>query len=152
MQTFQRPEICSQCGGKCCKRLPGTAHPSDFGLPSTRRLSAALRSGRWAIDWWEGDPREDREEVKRGYWIRPATKGKEGELYDGSLGGKCTFLTLRGCELSPEDRPLQCRLLEPRPGGHGNCKAHHGFTKREDALAWEPYWDLLDNIAERIRR
>lgn len=59
--NFQAPEICAACGGACCRRAPGIAHPEDFGAPDRadlrRRVEAALASGRWAVDWWEGDPR-----------------------------------------------------------------------------------------------
>jgi hypothetical protein len=60
----ENPAICAPCGGQCCKHMPGAASPEDFGAPDREamrdRLRTAFDSGLWAIDWWEGDPRDDR--------------------------------------------------------------------------------------------
>jgi hypothetical protein len=137
------PDICKACGGRCCQGMPGIAFPEDFGLPATEALKAAFASGQWAIDWWEGDPRPDQHQYCQVYFVRPAVKGKEGQLRDPSWGGACTFLTISGCSLEPEKRPRQCRELEPDMTF--KCDSH-GYGKREAALAWVPYYDILDSI------
>ena len=148
---YENEPICKKCGGVCCNRSPGIAHPDDFGLPDETQLIAALKSGLWAIDWWEGDPRDGKDELSRGFYVRPAEKGNEGRLYDGSWGHKgCTFLTPTGCTLPAEKRPQQCQLLEPR-GGDAPCIGHGESEKHDYAIAWLPYWALLDSMDERLR-
>lgn len=131
---FLRPSICAPCGGKCCETLPGSAFPENF--PTPEALQAALATGRWAIDWWEGDAREGHSELSRTLYIRPATKGQEGERFDASWGGECTFLGANGCELKPSQRPLECLGLEPSRGS--SCLQRNGRDKRAAAIAWLP--------------
>jgi Fe-S-cluster containining protein len=124
---------CAACGGACCKSLPGAAFPEDF--PTAESVQEALATGRWALDWWEGDPREGHDELTEAYFLRPATKGKEGVVRDPSWGGECTFLTPKGCELPAERRPRECRMLTPRPKGV-DCMGDGTAGKRAAAVAW----------------
>lgn len=152
---FEASDICGACGGKCCKSMPGATHPADWGAPNENimfdRLVVALSSGRWAIDWWEGDPSgldaSDSRYVDHGLYVRPATKGNEGRLYDASWGGECTFLTPNGCSFQHGDRPTECRALEPKYPYR--CEQHHG--KQVTAIAWLPYHDLLKQVVSESR-
>lgn len=85
------------------------------------------------------------------YFLRPAVEGGEGDLlYPEDLGAfwwapamlGCTFLRPTGCELPYEARPLECRALEPMPGGRG-CKPRAG-AKRERADEWRPYQAVVE--------
>jgi len=146
----ENPLICSKCQGACCKRLPGTTDPRDLGLPSLMEVTQLLYSGRWTVDWWEGDPRFDDwedHEVSSAKFLRPAIKGREGRLRDPAYGGECTFLTPTGCELPPEKRPKECRLLTPEEGFQ--CKLE-GWGKKESAIAWLPYNKALERLLEEL--
>lgn len=147
--NYERADTCSPCGGKCCKRMPGAAMPEDFrpGEPGlTERIAVALQNG-WAIDWWEGDPRDGRDDVAEAYFLRPAVKGSEARTYHGAWGGECTFLTPTGCRLVHDDRPTGCRLLEPSKDG--SCIAHGG-TKHEAAIAWLPYRKEIEAAGDLV--
>ena len=114
--------------------------PEDFGEPLFDNLRQAFESGKWAVDWWEGDP-TGKDEVGRGYFVRPKTKYCVDKIYDPSWGGECIFLTIEeGCELSENERPAGCRLLEPKE--NGNCISHGG-GKRKTAIAWMPYHEII---------
>ena len=157
---FDKPDICGECGGKCCKRYPGCTFPIDFGLkdgvePDFTKLTEALNSGRWCIDWWEGDTSLKQEQtpapLDRAYFVRPSLVGSEGEIRQGLWGGKpCTFLSDTGCTLEADSRPLMCKMLEPIPkrrasdvsGRH--CKLHGDTGKQDACIAWIPYWNFLD--------
>lgn len=145
---LENPEICSLCKGKCCKELPGCCFPEDFGEPLEEKAKIALASGKYAIDWWEGDPRENQEELSAAMFIRPAIKGKEGILADPSWGGECTFLTKMGCSLPADSRPTGCKTLEPKRINDKTlkCVGHPGSDKREAAIAWIPYQEFLSQI------
>lgn len=141
---FDNKKICSECGGNCCKSMPGSCYPSDFGLPGNfDKLNKALESGRYCIDWWDGDPREDEIEFEdyECYYVRPATKDKIGIRHDPSWGGECNFLKENGCELESEGRPLNCQKLEPVEGG--KCVLHDNVCKQDAVIAWLPYADKL---------
>jgi Fe-S-cluster containining protein len=143
-------KVCGPCGGKCCKRMPGSALPSDFGHDVGTALLDALLSKRWAIDWWEGDPRGGKNELDVAYFLRPATKGREGCLHDASWGGECTFLTQTGCSLTFERRPSECRGLVPNEVAPGNCTSDPATTKQQVAIAWIPYDALIREVADMI--
>ena len=138
MKNFQNIEICKECGGKCCKRLPGSTLPEDFGEPMLENIRKAIDSGKWAVDWWDGDP-TGKTDLRCAYFIRPKTKEFSG-VYDPSCGGECIFLTESGCQLQKDERPTECRLLEPKKDGY--CK-QHGGGKRGAAVAWIPFQDLI---------
>lgn len=146
--VYTDAKLCAECGGKCCKRMPGSAHPDDFGQPLKENLIAAFRSGNWAVDWWEGDPRPGMYELPRGLFVRPAIKGVY-RLMDPSWGGECTFLTNTGCSLPYDKRPAICRLLEP---SKTECISHWG-PKDIVALTWLPFTDIiLEAVDEAGRR
>ncbi len=136
-EMYQNDEICRKCGGLCCKHLPGNAMPEDFGLPDTSGLEDALRSGKWALDCWD--------DITALWYVRPAATNAVGEIFDLSWGGQCVFLTHTGCELTHDDRPAGCRLLEPKEGDE--CPSH-GASKLEAGVAWEKYH--IYGIAKKI--
>jgi len=151
--NHEAPTICGPCGGGCCKAYPGITSPTDFGAPNREvmlhRLTEAFRSGKWAIDWWEGDPRPEGERVggylSKAYFVRPHVRGEEGWLRDATYGGRCTFHTDSGCTLEHNQRPTQCRTLVPAKDGM--CK--QSVDKHELTLAWLPYTDIILQ-AERL--
>lgn len=138
-------DVCTKCGGVCCKQLPGHTTPSDFDN-DFNIVEEALLSGRYAVDWWE-----NYEEVEtagaNGWYIRPATKGMEGELKDGSWGGECTFLTDKGCELSFENRPEGCRELIPAPDSKEGC---YTIAKEDGKLRSARAWEKYDTEISRL--
>lgn len=149
-KNYLNAELCRECGGACCKFLPGECSPEDFGNPLLENLIKAFESGKWAIDWWEGDPRNNKDKLDRAYYIRPRIKGVN-KLFDPSWGGECMFLGEKECRLKPEKRPISCRLLEPQPKGI-SCIHHNGTGKRGAAIAWLPFTDIILEAAEAIKK
>ena len=119
MKEFVNEHICQKCGGQCCKRMPGSTSPKDWGAPDRRlmrkNLIEALK-GLYCIDWWIGDPRKNKNEIDDGYYVRPSTKGNEDKITHALWAStdECTFLSETGCELEPEKRPIDCRVLKPQ--------------------------------------
>ena len=158
-------ETCGRCGGACCKGLPGSAMPEDFGAPDlaamVERITAALATGNWTVDWWEGDPEEEEAEYESAFdqflggylaqfaefgapFVRPATTKARGEKRDPSFGGRCVFLSdTRGCEIF-DQRPSGCRGLKPRRDRveRRGCEVVHS-SKQDAAIAWKPYAEML---------
>lgn len=128
--------ICSTCGGECCKRAPGIAHPDDFREITVEVLADLFASGLWSIDWWEGEEQK--------YYVRPATvDAAGGSPYDPSWGGRCVMLTDAGCKFDFENRPHQCRHLKPVE----TMQCRGEFGKEEYGEAWRPYWELIHKAA-----
>lgn len=146
--NFENKELCAECGGKCCKSMPGICQPEDFGQPLTEKIAEALATKKYAIDWWNGDPRineDEDEEMDRTYYIRPAIKGIQ-KIFHGSWGGECIFLTDTGCSLEHNKRPYTCRMLEPQKDK--NCQ-YHGMGKRDETIRWIPF---QNNILDAVRK
>jgi hypothetical protein len=137
LPMHEKPDICGPCGGRCCKAMPGSCTPDDFHR-DMRVVEGALRTGRYAIDWWEGGDKI--------YYVRPATKGDEGDTFDPSWGGECTFLTETGCSLKGYERPENCRELEPIGG-----KCTSKIDKYGYALTWLEYQDQLEDIGRKVQ-
>lgn len=148
---YVRPAVCAPCGGRCCKTLPGAAMPEDFGADeATIRavMVSRLKTGEWSIDWWEGDPRPDHYEEERGYFLRPATLGGRGDVFDPSNGGQCVlFDEGKGCRTF-ETRPTGCRGLEPGPAA-GKCSPRYA-SKQDAAIAWLPYAAMIVEVGEEL--
>jgi hypothetical protein len=148
MEFFDVGNFCASCG-KCCKSLPGAHLPNDFGIDLVEGVRSALATGRYAIDWWEGDV-IDGGDLSSVMFIRPATKGKEGTVFDPSWGGECTFLTTSGCSLPREKMPSECKALRPMAHEHGECPSE--LDKKSVALAWRPYQSLLQMIGDEAEK
>lgn len=146
IEFFEPGKLCASCG-KCCKSLPGAHLPDDFGIDMLEQVRAALASGRYAIDWWEGDVIEDGD-LSSVMFLRPATKGKEGVVYDPSWGGECTFLTDTGCSLHRSKMPAECKALRPTRTPDGDCPSE--LDKEAAARAWRPYQSLLRLIGDAV--
>lgn len=172
IQDNTTPSMCSQCGGRCCQRLPGNYHAADFGSTEDEvkaNVLKALKTGRVCIDWYESMPevklKDDHDGYEYhgpGYFLRPAIKGSEGQLSDPTWGGECTFLGPNGCEHQFKDRPVDCRSLsfdkvvdwdeDNRPMPHCSQK-HTGEGQKNNpkyiaALTWLPYWDFLNGLIQ----
>jgi hypothetical protein len=126
-------KICSECGGHCCKRMPGTNHPMDFDYDKNK-IREALRE-HYCIDYLEGDPNI--------YYVRPRTNKAIDKKVDPSWGGQCHFLN-ETCVLTFEERPLNCRELSPAFN-----KECGGTDKKLCANWWKDYQDFLKEEVEK---
>lgn len=140
--TFDNPTICKACGGKCCKNQSGALFPIDVGSPPTvEAICDLLRTGRYVVDWWEGDPREDCDDLGQAYFLRPATT-EDTKPRSPSWGGQCVFGGPDGCDLEAANRPTQCRALEPSAEGYEKCVQH--ASKQDACIAWIPHHQIIE--------
>lgn len=169
---------CSECKGSCCKHCPGAVFPDELGTNEEdikKEIIRRLQTGDWCVDWWDGDPRYDVpvrfnpdpgvdddiasttepekivDRLDYAYYFRPAIKGRtnDNKIFDGCWGGECIFLTDEGCSLPFDNRPLECRSLEPRPKDQGGCVTHN-HTRKDAGIAWIPFWDFFENLRRSL--
>lgn len=146
MQGYQPTSQCSKCNGKCCQFYAGTACPDDFGITTSEdaveTIYFLLKSKGWAVDCWMGDPNI--------YFIRPAHKDAIGTPLDESWGGGCVFFTDgKGCDLSFDKRPVQCRMLKAKENEEDHCTLEKGYSKYECAIMWDKF---QKEILEAVRK
>ena len=155
IQNNEHP-ICATCKGRCCRNMGCEISPEDVikwkGEITEQVIIDLLDTEYISIDWWDGDPKEDRrhrsqvdpkERVANGYYLRMRHVGMFA--IDPSYGGVCKALRPNGCALTWDQRPTGGRLLEPNPDNPGpGCISVWG--KHEAALAWLPYNKLLEKV------
>lgn len=136
--------------------MPGAVYPEDLKEVTVEHISALINQG-YQFDSWDGDPRVDKgeevpleEHVDRGWYLRPQTVDSRGELYDPSWGGKCIFLTNKGCSMAFKERPRECRTLTPSPDF--KCKGDETTNKQGSAIAWIPYHSIIEGVFQVFRK
>jgi hypothetical protein len=147
---------CRACGGRCCQTAPGIAAPQDFGPRETlvATIASYLRTGFWCIDCWEGDI-DDRKELSQILWVRPASLDRKGKLTDFAWAHltPCALWTQEcGCSLSFENRPHQCRHLQPAAPNEKGERDCQGQGKEEYARQWRPFQREVEAALEMVRR
>jgi Fe-S-cluster containining protein len=148
------PTVCKACGGSCCKQQPGITLPEQWGSTReeiTAAIAAAFATGKWAIDWWEGDV-DQKGDLDDVYFVRPHAVGFDAvRIFHGAgQDRQCTFLQKDGCSLTPTERPDGCLLLVPNKD-YTNCLPEGiGNVKEKYAWAWRPYQDVIHAAAAAV--
>ena len=131
-------EKCSACGGKCCKNIPGAYHPSDFKPEQLTKegIIDLIKNHKVTIDCYDDGiihpflrPRINMDKCY-GFW---------------SFGGVCLHLTPAGCDLSFEDRPFECRSLDPH-----KCGPNPDSSKKDASDVWEDYAYIIRSVINEM--
>jgi hypothetical protein len=147
----ENTDLCAECDGYCCRHHAGAAYPEDFGRSRAERLRnlrAALETGSWSVDWWEGNPSGCLGDGTA-YYVRPAhTVRRFDSVRDPSWGGTCVFFEKgSGCALPPDRRPTGCRDLKPE---RDHVCSGRGNDKECACVAWWQYRDDVERIVEEV--
>jgi hypothetical protein len=138
---------CAECKGECCKRMPGCIDPQDLGNLQSQIMAQVKRligTGKYYFNYWEGD--YPGAEGKTAYYLMPAVQGEEDLVVKGTWGGPCTFLTDTGCTLQYNDRPKECRSLNPT---EDECRCD--WNKDDAIKAWLPYLDKVKMVITELK-
>ena len=127
-------ELCSRCGGVCCKRIGCAYYPEDFEDLSLEGLRRELNKGFLSIDI-------DAEETMN-YYLR--ARNRYASVYDLNAGGVCKALEETGCKYSFDQRPTQGRLLIPLE----DMKCKSSVSSTELGKQWKPYQETLKQLSE----
>ena len=148
--------LCTECGGKCCKKVGCTFSPQDFiRLSSKRKLTPEgilneVEKGYITLELYDGEPH-----FVEGFIWTPRMRNVGGPIIEDLIAyrqvkGPCIALRENGCAFSYEDRPTEGKLLIPRKtNGKMNCKPRYsiGRALRE----WEPHQEILYEVVESVR-
>lgn len=122
----ENKELCSLCGGQCCKKAPGIYFPEDFGITKKEILDKLLdliMKKEVVIVTFFGGPVP-----------RPTALG--GLLKDAPEEGRCMWHSSTGC--TNTHKPSQCKALQAQ--GQVNklsCSMAKGFSEQEAVEAWQ---------------
>ncbi len=137
MQNDENKEVCSACGGVCCKSSGGLVYPNDFGEINLPRLIESLKSGYYAVDYFD----DRTNEMSSGYYLRTRVVGVQRAFHPNGLG-VCILLNETGCKLNYNNRPTGCKALIPNPP---NCYyPNNEINVKSCAIAWQPYEQLVE--------
>ena len=140
-------EVCSKCGGYCCKRCGCHFSPDDFEDVSFEGLKKEIEKGYISIDYVDGEEIYQRIGV---YILRIRNEG--APIVD--LGGgrtKCILLTEKGCKLDYEHRPSGGKLLIPSSvlsNGKINLLCKSRYDIRDCCYEWLPHKKVLKKLVE----
>ena len=132
---------CMHCEGPCCKKIPCTYLPSDFGgnLKDQNYIELILESGLVSISKSFLDNPDFLSLRPRNIWEKDKVIGKHIPV----LKNRCIFLGAEGCILPREYRPTDGLLY--------NCKMRDKLLVHEVRKRWEPYQDTLKDIYEEYQ-
>lgn len=134
MTNTENASLCTPCGGKCCKNLPGGCTPFDFKDLSYNGIRALIEGGTYQVDY-----------IKENdcivYFIRPRTIPDKDKYLAASFYGQCVLLTDKGCQLSYAERPTQCKTLIPLKLG---CQQK--MEKIELAKTWRDFQNVIKQV------
>jgi Fe-S-cluster containining protein len=127
---------CTECGGQCCKRCPGTYAPQQIlDILKEYKATGVLRKGLTIRN--VDDPRNKSRDLRV---IRPA---KRYEITDDWMQYECVNLTNTGCSLKFEERPIECQSLVPRETPESSCHATDGYDTDDVARMWIKFQKYL---------
>lgn len=134
--------VCSKCDGQCCKSMGCHISPSDLREISVDSIISLMEETNCiAIDWYEGSPIDEHDHNPY-YYLRIKNVGSS--MIDPSWGGTCSLLGDDGCPILFQYRPRGARRLEPGTNSKKDCK--DGYTKKQCAIDWMPYREILSKI------
>lgn len=159
IENNENHEACAKCGGRCCMRHGCDVYPQDVkrwfkaDTITKEMIIKLLDSGKVALDYWEGDVRDDfaypddafSEYYPKCYFLR--MRHVQESAVTASWGGTCRcFEPGKGCTLTWEQRPTGGRALIPHPDGNPNECSVLIVEKAHCALAWLTYMDIMEDI------
>jgi len=137
-------EVCSECGGKCCKKCGCHFSPDDFKEISFDFLKTEMEKGYISIDYVDGEMIFEPLGI---YILRARNQGFPVVDTGYKRGTPCILLTEKGCKLDYEHRPAGGRLLIPVK--NGGCYSNYDIE--DCCYEWKPYQKILHELIEYFK-
>lgn len=135
-------DLCSKCGGDCCKKCGCHFSPDDFEEISFEFLKKELEKGYISIDYVDGEMIYSDFGV---YILRVRNQG--ADIVDACLireKSQCILLTENGCKLDYNHRPTGGKLLIPNEDGR--CRQKYDIF--DCCYEWKPHQRILRDLVE----
>lgn len=149
------PDVCARCAQErptCCQVCPCIFSPNDIKDLSYEGIIALIETGLVSIDWFNGGGSDEcfgykykcLQPERNYYFLR--MRGKDRHVIDPAFAmTRCGIWDKdNGCPLDFVYRPKEARELIPNP--EKNIECSEGFTKKDAAVEWMPYNDILQEV------
>ena len=143
---YENKEICSACGGRCCKAAGCEIEPQDFvGEITKERILELLNTGVVCIEEFIY-----KYKYKDGYnegftlrmrGIKDKYKTTSHNLF---MSNRCVLLNDNGCKLDFDNRPSGAKLLIPD-------KNQECYYPNYTPEIWKDYFKLLGEIYKELQ-
>lgn len=138
------PELCSKCGGQCCKKCGCHFSPDDFSEISFEFLKKELEKGYISIDYVH---RNMCISCNGGYILR--MRNINAPIVDTGLKrSPCILLTENGCKLDYFHRPSGAKLLIPSEDKNHVFTCESKYSIEQCCIEWIPYQNILFKLAD----
>jgi len=143
---FENKEICSRCGGICCKKSGCDYIPSDFENLSINSLAAILEEGNISIVSAIKFERLPNGKIYVNPFLYLRARNTNRPIVDlFSLKTKCSQLTDNGCRYDISKRPSGGVNLIP---DENLC--YHKESPLKLMSYWESYQKILSKLVKRL--
>lgn len=141
-------DICSSCGGSCCKCAPCHFSPADFPDLTFKGLKEKIAEGNIAIQKIPFEAQEDYPFVEGSTYFLTA-RGVKSPISTKAYNKytRCALLGEDGCKLSLQDRPFGGKALIP--GRNNECLQLYEFEFC--VLEWKPYQQILKRLYQYFK-
>ena len=139
-KIYCNSSFCSHCQGKyCCNTMGCGIDPKDLKEISISLIIKLLQSDIVCIDRYFDD------EENSTMFLR--IKNIDNDIFSFDYGFGCMLQTEYGCPLSFGYRPREARELIPN---YDHTKCQPVYTREQCAKDWEPYQEILTDVAIRF--
>lgn len=143
-------ELCSKCGGKCCKSCGCHFSPDDFKEISFEYLKKEMEKGYISIDYVDGEIIYESVGI---YILR--VRNQDAQIVDtGWKRSQCILLTEKGCKLDYEHRPTGGKLLIPSEEFNRRCDeitCRSKYSIKDCCYEWKPHQRILADLIEYFK-
>ena len=138
-------EICSQCGGKCCKWCGCHFSPDDFEQITFDYLKKEIEKGYISIDYVDGKMIYE----TFGIFILRIRNQDSPIVDSGFRRTPCILLTEKGCKLDYEHRPTGGKLLIPSKtlSNKTTIDCHQTYSIVNCCYEWKSHQKILHDLA-----
>lgn len=137
-------EICTKCGGECCKICGCHFSPDDFKKITFESLKEEINKGYISIEY------VDREHIYSNhgcYILRIRNENSPIVEINRTHRKACMMLTEHGCKFDYKHRPTGGKLLIPSK--EGRCK--NKYSIRDCCYEWEQYQNILCDLVDYFK-
>lgn len=145
MTNNENRDICSKCGGKCCKKSGCDYYPEDIKSSAYKDILKILEEGNISVvSCFQTQKIKDKIVINPVLYLRARNTNRD--IIDLlSFKTKCMMLTEKGCAYDYENRPTGGKMLVPNENG----KCHRDNEELKDFIEkWKPYQKSLEKIVK----